>query len=364
MATNNEYSPITVSHPGTTLAEKLTEMGMSQKEFAVRTNKPEQTIIKVISGESAITSDMAVQFENVLKIPAHFWLNRQQNYDVAVARNKRQEVLEAATNWTNRFPYLQMAKAGWVKQTRIPKEKAEQLFAFFGIASHKAWEEMYYKQELKVSFRISLAHTKEAHAVSAWLRQGEIQAQEIKVPIYNAKKFKTNLSIIKLLMVEHPTDYFQRLEALCSEAGVKVVYTPNLPNAPVHGSTRWLNETPFIQLSARYKQNHHFWFTFFHEAGHILLHGKKYISLENIEYSDSDVKKECEANFFAEQWTFTKEQEQEMLKEVPSITEGRILEFAKKYNTHPAMIVGRFHHTKRLHYSVGRQFIVPITLGE
>ena len=363
MATNNQYSPLTVSHPGTTLAEKLTEMGMSQREFAIRTNKPEQTIIKVISGESAITSDMAVQFENELKIPAHFWLNRQQNYDVAVARNKRQEVLEAAESWTNRFPYSQMAKAGWVKQTRMPKEKAEQLFAFFGIASHKAWEDMYCKQELKVSFRISLAHTKEAHAVSAWLRCGEIQAQTIEVPIYNAKNFKANLSIIKSLMAEHPTDFFQRLQAFCLEAGVKVVYTPNLPNAPVHGSTRWLNETPFIQLSARYKQNDRFWFTFFHEAGHILLHGKKYISLENIEYDDSDVNKEREADAFAEEWTFSKQQEQEMLKVNP-ITEGVILEFAEKYNTHPAMIVGRFHHTKRFHYSEGRQFIMPIIIGE
>ena len=35
-----EYIPQTVTHPGATLKEKLDELGMSQKEFAVRTTMP------------------------------------------------------------------------------------------------------------------------------------------------------------------------------------------------------------------------------------------------------------------------------------------------------------------------------------
>jgi HTH-type transcriptional regulator/antitoxin HigA len=96
MLKRNEYTPQTVSHPGLTLREKLEELGMSQKEFSVRTGKPEQTIVKVINGESALTPDMAVQFESVLGIPANFWLKRQQNYDEAVAREKRRELLASA----------------------------------------------------------------------------------------------------------------------------------------------------------------------------------------------------------------------------------------------------------------------------
>jgi HTH-type transcriptional regulator / antitoxin HigA len=90
MKKRNEYIPQTVSHPGLTLREKLVELGMSQKEFAVRTGKPEQTIVKVINGESSLTSDMAVQFELVVGIPANFWLKRQQNYDEAVTRTLHQ----------------------------------------------------------------------------------------------------------------------------------------------------------------------------------------------------------------------------------------------------------------------------------
>jgi HTH-type transcriptional regulator / antitoxin HigA len=222
---------------------------------------------------------------------------------------------------------------------------------------------MYIKQELKVAFRISLAHTNEAHAVSAWLRQGEIQAQKIPTPPYDAKKFKINLIAIKSIMAEHPNDFFQRLQELCLEAGVKVIYTPCLPKAPIHGSTRWLGDTPLIQLSARYKRNDIFWFTFFHEVGHILLHGKKYISLEKIDYSDYDKVKEQEADDFAVEWTFTIAQEQEAVNVAP-LTEGDIIELAKKFNTHPAMIIGRFHHVKRLSYSIGRNFLQPINLEE
>lgn len=86
MATINQYLPQSYAHPGETLEEKLQEMGMGLKELAVRTGKPEKTIIAVINGDSAITSDMAIQFESVTKIPAHFWMNVQRLYDEYVAR--------------------------------------------------------------------------------------------------------------------------------------------------------------------------------------------------------------------------------------------------------------------------------------
>lgn len=54
---------------------------MSVKEFAVRILKPEKTVIAIIKGDSSITPEMAVAFENVTKIPANFWINRQRIYD-------------------------------------------------------------------------------------------------------------------------------------------------------------------------------------------------------------------------------------------------------------------------------------------
>ena len=80
-----------VYHPGETLGEKLKEMGMSIKEFAIRTTKPEKTIIAVIKGTSSITTEMAVSFENVTKVPARVWLNMQRMYDEYMVRVKREK---------------------------------------------------------------------------------------------------------------------------------------------------------------------------------------------------------------------------------------------------------------------------------
>lgn len=91
MATENLYIPKNISHPGTTLDEKLKEMDLSVKEFAGLISQPEETLNAIIRGNSAITSELAVAFENVTKIPANFWINRQRNYDECVAISKQSE---------------------------------------------------------------------------------------------------------------------------------------------------------------------------------------------------------------------------------------------------------------------------------
>ncbi len=85
----NASKLITVYHPGTTLAEKLKEMKMSVKEFAVRVSIPEKTILAVLNGNSSVTTEMAVSFEKVTKIPASFWLRKQQMYDEYAARTMK-----------------------------------------------------------------------------------------------------------------------------------------------------------------------------------------------------------------------------------------------------------------------------------
>jgi addiction module HigA family antidote len=106
MANINQYIPQVAFHPGETLSEKLNELGMGPKEFAVRTGKPEKTIIDIIKGKSSITAEMAVQFENVLKIPAHFWLNMQRGHDEFVAREERKTILSESISWAKLFPIL------------------------------------------------------------------------------------------------------------------------------------------------------------------------------------------------------------------------------------------------------------------
>ena len=86
MATPTKFTPIISFHPGETLHDKLEELGVNLKAFALSIGKPEKTIIAVTQGQSSITPEMAILFENALQIPAHFWLNSQRSYDEYKAR--------------------------------------------------------------------------------------------------------------------------------------------------------------------------------------------------------------------------------------------------------------------------------------
>jgi len=95
MATHkNKYNPQSVTPPYKSLVEKLNELGMSNKEFAIRVGKPEKNITAITNGSSSITAEMAVKFEDVLKIPASFWLARQRRYDEYQAKVKRNRDIE------------------------------------------------------------------------------------------------------------------------------------------------------------------------------------------------------------------------------------------------------------------------------
>jgi HTH-type transcriptional regulator / antitoxin HigA len=350
----NQYFPDTVTHPGVTLDEKLTEMGMSQKEFALRTGKPEKTISLVISGHSSVTPDMAVVFEKVLGIPASFWMKRQQLFDEAVARQRARENVALSIEWAKRFPYNEMAKKGWIQPTRNIEEKTERLLNYFGVSSAHSWERLYMEQESMVSYRISLRHTREPEAISAWLRHGDLEAKKLRTSPYDPKMFRNRLKDIRTLMVHQPDVFFIPLQETCLDTGVKVVFTPCLPHAPVNGCTRWLGDNPLIQLSGRHKRNDIFWFTFFHEAGHILKHGKKEVFLEMEAPGEYDPEKEQEADMFAIEHTLTEAEEQEVVEALP-LTPDEIDRFAAKFTTHQGIIVGRLARKGYLHNSYGSE---------
>ncbi len=363
MVKTNQYFPQSRPHPGEILSEKLDEMGMGPKEFAVRTNKPEQTITAVLNGDSSITPDMAVQFEKVTQIPVSFWLTSQQHFDEYRARLKYQEDLKEAQEWTRRFPTLQMAKLGWIESSRDYHEKTMYLFNFFGISNKESWRNLFLEGKLKVQFRISLANTNEPYALSAWLRRGEIQANALNVSPYSKAKFTEALPQIKAIMASHPPDFFEKLQKICLSAGVKVVHTPCLPKAPINGATRWFKDSPLIQLSGRHKRNDIFWFTFFHEAGHILLHGKKDIFLENVEYDAKEIEKEKEADEFAVKWTLDKAQEKEITS-LDIISDEQIISFAENFGTHPGIIVGRLQYLGLIKQSEGNDLKEVVNLDE
>lgn len=91
---HNEYTPDSVSAPGTTLQETLDAMGMSQAELADRTGRPKKTINEIVKGKAPITTESALQLKKVLGIPASFWNNRERDYRSFLARELKKQNLQ------------------------------------------------------------------------------------------------------------------------------------------------------------------------------------------------------------------------------------------------------------------------------
>jgi addiction module HigA family antidote len=338
------YQPDYAMHPGETLREKLEELQMTPNEFAIRTSKPIQTISKILNGKSSITFEMAVQFEKAINISANFWTKKQAHYNEFLAKEKYKQDIVESQEWAKLFPYAQMAKFGIVKASRKIEEKTEELLDFFDVSKHTAWENIYFNQKTPVYFRISLKHTKNPFALSVLLQMGELRAKKIQAPAFSKVLLKDLIPKLKTVMVENPDNFLQIIQQLCLTAGVKVIYTPNLKQTVTNGVVRWIDENPVVQMTDRYKKYDIFWFSFFHELGHIVLHGnKKNIFLEESSATKQS-KEELEADMFAGNILLS-DKEYNNIKNVLE-TENNIsnaLEYyANKYNTHKDIILGRF----------------------
>lgn len=361
MATTLEIAKSLLSPPGDTIQEHIDFVGMSQAELAERMGRPKEKINDLIKGREPITIPTAFQLEKVLGIPASFWLNSEKSYRKELYELQQQEELEKQIDWLSAFPVNDLKKRGWLPDTREKHVLVDSLLKFFCVASTDEWERIYIDEEVSVAFRVSLAHTKSPHAISAWLRIGEIQAKEIEMAEFDKKKFKEAMTEIKELAFLMPDNFAQQLQNVCAKCGVAVVFTQNLPKSPISGATRWFHNKPIIQLSGRFRTNDHFWFTFFHEAAHIILHGKKDIFLENVEGTEIDQVKEEEANAFAAKILLTENELHEVMDAAP-LTKEMIKEFAEKFRTPEGVIIGRLQYLKLIPFSSGNDFRQKIDL--
>lgn len=341
-----EFRPDYAVPPGRTLLETIEEHGMSQAELASRTGRPLKTINEIIKGKAAITPTTALQLERALGVPARLWNNLETNYREALARIEEQRHLDAGIAWLNGIPVRALVREGVVRDLPNKADMLAELLNFFGVGSPSSWERVWSRQ--KAAFRRSLAFEISPGSVAAWLRIGELTAQKITCSPFARNRFRAALTALRRLTVEPPEVFQPQLERLCAEAGVAVVFVSELPKTRVSGATRWLTSNKaLIQLSLRYKTDDHLWFTFFHEAGHILLHGKRDIFLEG---NGADDIKEQEANRFAANILIPPTEFQTFLKK-GEMTGTAIQRFATQLRIAPGIVVGRLQHEDILPYS-------------
>lgn len=343
----NQFNPDYISPPGETLLETLEAIGMSQAELSERIGRPRKTINEIIKGKASITPDTALQLERVLGTPAHFWNNRESQYREALACIEEQGRLKNQLNWLKNFPLAEMIKKRWIKGFSDKVSQLEELLKFFGIATPLQWEKLW--DERGINFRTSSTFQINPYSIAAWLRKGEIEARSIKCKPFDSKAFRSALNHIRTLTNEPPEVFVSETERLCADSGVTLVFIQELQGTSASGATRWLNNTKaLIQLSLRYGSDDHLWFSFFHEAGHILLHSKRATFLERDRMDRDDL--EHEADKFAADILIPPLKFRQFINSWNHRRES-IVNFASEIGISPGIVVGRLQHDKHVPFN-------------
>ncbi|MFH0787140.1 MAG: HigA family addiction module antitoxin [Pseudomonadota bacterium] len=356
MPNNTSFRPDYAIPPGVTLLETLDAIGMTQAELADRMGRPKKTINEIIAGKAAIIPETALQLERVLGTPASFWNNLERNYQEARARIQEENRLGAEVSWINNFPIKKMVKNGWLPKEESAIKQLRTLLNYFGVAGVKEWESVWDHKHPQAIYRKSSAFQKNPAAVAAWLRKGEIEARKIICSPYQLSTFKSVLLEIRKLTVEPPEIFVPEIVRKCASTGVAVIFTPEVPGTRVYGATRWVTSSKaLIQLSLRGKTDDHLWFTFFHEAGHIILHGKKEVFIEALDGKETSTEREArekKADHFAQDFLIPPK-EVTVFKGMEKITFERINSLARQLGIAPGIIVGRLQHDGLVPYSFG-----------
>ena len=125
---------------------------------------------------------------------------------------------------------------------------------------------------------------------------------------------------------------------ICSDSGVALSLVPEMKKVPWSGATKWIHpQKAMIIINLRGKREDKFWFSFFHEAGHVLKDNKKHLYIND----SSDDPVEERANRFALSVLFPRDYKDV----IPKLgSKQKIILYAKKINLSPGIVAGQYQH--------------------
>ena len=349
----NTYNPDYAVHPGEYLEEILETREIKQRDLAERMGIKETYLSHLLKGNKPVGPETALKLERVLGISSQIWSNMNAHYRLFEAQMKEKEQLLQKTEWVKEFPLAWLKKMGFIPNTRKSEDLVEAVLDFFAVSSSDTWEDYYAKQA--VAYRKSETYTNDLKASATWLRAAELLASEIETSVYNEKVFKDNLKEIKKLTLETPENFQFEMKRLCAEAGVAFVCLPPPSKMPVYGATKWITSNKaMIVLSLRQKSDDQFWFSFFHEAAHVLLHSKKNTFIDSGEMPENS--QEDEANEFSRQMLIDPKVYSGFVSAYrDNYYESNIQRFASQQGIAPGIVVGFLHHDKLMPYRFGQK---------
>ncbi len=329
--------------PGEYLEEVISEMGMTKNELAQRMSRPAPKLSAIFTGDKAITPNTALQLEKVVGVPAHIWTGLEAEYRLTLARN--QEILETQrlrdeSNLITKFGYSELVKLALIAKKTKAVDKVRELQNYFGVTSLKNISTL---KRYQPAFRQGSGN-RSPEATSAWLRIGEIQAQKAVARPFRRDLLKSALPSIRDMTRQSPEQFETLLRQTLLEAGVVLILCPHLPKTYLHGATFWLGpKKAVLMLTIRGSWADIFWFSLFHELGHLLLHGKQMVFLEGDTWEDELDKPEKEADKFAGDRLIPPVEYKSFTKKGDFYPQD-ITTFARHLRIDPGIVVGRLQH--------------------
>jgi HTH-type transcriptional regulator/antitoxin HigA len=260
--------------PGATIKEQLEDRNMTQKEFAARMDMSEKHISRLINGEVKLSTQTAVRLEMVLGIPAQFWNRLEAIYREKLEKARAENDLEAEEAIAKKFPYSEMVKLGWVPVAKKAKDKVISLRKYFEVVQLGLLKDALLPQ---IACRRLSVTEKGDMAVIAWAQQAKLKARECRTDEIDIPNLKSSIPLIRSMTLQSPDEFYPKLIGLLAQNGVALVMLPQLKGSYLHGATFNDSEKIVLGLTVRGKDADKFWFSLFHELGHIILYhvGKK-----------------------------------------------------------------------------------------
>lgn len=326
--------------PGETIKEQLDDRNMTQKEFARRMELSEKHISHLINGEVKLTPSVALRLEMVLGIPASFWNNLESIYREDLEKVKLENEMEDDLKLLNLFPYNEMSKYGWVEPARKKSDKVFNLRKYFEVTSLTSFVK---EPTLGIVCRQLGESEKSDIYLMSWAQQAKRMARDIEVGPIDLDRLAKILPEIRAMTKEDPTEFCEELSYKLAECGIALVFLPHIGGSYLHGASFLLDKKIVIGMTVRGKDADKFWFSLFHELGHILL-GHLSQSMDNAE------DEEAVADAFARRTLISDEKFYSFAME-ENFNQESILHFAEDVDIDPGIVVGRLQKEELIPYN-------------
>jgi len=332
------------SRPADSLLAAMQRRGVSACALAGRLDGGIDQLHDIVVGAMPIDGPAARAIGEAVGGSANFWLKRQANYERDLARVAAAMSAAEVDVWLRSIPAPEPGRPGRLSQQSRTAELTRRL-TFYGVGTLEAWQGRYGRDREQTRFRTSTKLTSDDGAISLWLRQGELAAALSDTPRWDRSALEARLDGIKRLSrISKPTRFLPKLRNLLAEAGVALIPMRTPRGCKASGASRLVRpDLAMIMLSFRFRSNEQFWFTLFHEIGHLLLHGGQ--SFVDVDLESEDAL-EKEANDFASSMIIPPERAKDFSQIGTSYED--ITRFAVSVDVAPALVLGQLQHRGRI----------------